>query len=288
MENKNIKFAFFGTPHVASETLLVLINNGYIPSIIITSPDKKSGRGMQLNPTKVSILAHEYNIPCLKIEKIDQEFIDEFKNFKIDLSIVVAYGKILPEELINSPKFGTINIHYSLLPKYRGASPLEQALLLGDKKTGISIQQMVFKLDSGPIITKKEILIDINEDKETLRNKLVKLGANTLIEILPKIITQEINPEIQDESNSSYCKKIKKEDGQIDIINGNDLENYNKYRAYSGWPGVYFFAIKNGKNIRIKITKAIYENNSFIIKRVIPEGKKEVNYSDFLNSNISL
>lgn len=280
----NFKFAFFGTPDVASKTLDILFNEDYIPSIIITSPDAPSGRGMRIKESPVSIWAKEHNIKCLKPEKIDPIFINQFKELGIDLSMVVAYGKILKEELIQSPKFGTINIHYSLLPKYRGASPLESSLLNGDEKTGVSIQQMVFKLDSGPIMEKEETIIDINETKEDLKNRLIKIGANLVCKIIPKIINNDIKRIDQDESIATNCSKIDKKDGELDL-NNNPIENWNKYRAFYGWPGTYFFKEKNKNKIRIKITSAKYENNSFIIERVIPEGKKEISYKDFLNQN---
>jgi methionyl-tRNA formyltransferase len=283
MENKNLNFIFFGTPEVASKTLEILKENGYMPSIIVTSPDKASGRGLEIHETPVAIWARENKIKTLKPEKLTPEFIEELEPNLLEpnsLSIVVAYGKIIPEILINKPKLGTINIHYSLLPKYRGASPLEACLLNGDSETGVSIQQMAYKLDSGAIISEEKINIDINDTKDVLRDKLIKLGGDLLSKIIPNIINKTINPKIQNESGVTFCKKIKKEDGEINI-EGNAKENWNKYRAFYGWPGIFFF--KNNK--RIKITKAKYENNSFIIERVIPEGKKEISYKDFLNQN---
>lgn len=275
------KFAFFGTPEVASETLEVLFEHGYTPTVVVTSPDRRSGRGMHMTETPVSLWAKEKNITCLKPEKIDDDFIHEFKTFGMDLSIVIAYGKIIPEVLINLPKSGTINIHYSLLPKYRGASPVEEALLHGDSKTGVSIQKMQFKLDTGPIIKDKEVDIFPYEVKTELLQRLTKTGAELLVETLPKILKGDVNLKTQDETSATYCKKMKKEDGLLDL-DENKQANYNKYRAFYGWPGTYFF--KNNK--RVKITKAKYENDSFIIERVVPEGKKEISYSDFLNSNI--
>ena len=282
---EKLNFAFFGTPTVASLTLDIMARNGYVPSIIVTSPDKPAGRGLKMTPTPVSLWAEKNNIPCLKPEKITPEFINNLKPDIYNLFVVVAYGKILPEILINAPKLGTINIHYSLLPKWRGASPLEASLINGDDVTGVSIQQMVYKLDSGPILAEKEITIDEKITKEELRNKLIEMGGNLLCEILPKIVNKNITPEIQDESKATYCSKINKEDGELDIVNGNPKENYNKYRAFSGWPGTYFFATKHNKKIRVKIKEAVYENNLFIINRVTPEGKKEISYEDFLRQN---
>ena len=269
----NLKFVFFGTPDVASKTLEILKINGYLPSLIVTAPDKPQGRKMIVTPPPVKVWARENNIPYLQPEKINEEFILKLSTFNLELSVVVAYGKILPEELIKMPKLGTINIHYSLLPKYRGASPVEACLLNGDTETGVSIQQMVFKLDSGDVIAKEKINIDINDTKIELREKLINTGGNLLCKIIPSIVNQNLRPEPQNESDVTFCKKIKKEDGEIDP-NGKSKDNWNKYRAFFGWPGVFFFE----NNKRIKITKARYENNKFVIEKIIPEGKKETNY----------
>lgn len=284
MHKQDLNFIFFGTPDVANKTLIILKNKGYIPKIIITSPDKPSGRGLEMHETPVSVWAKENNIKCLKPEKLTEEFISKLKTENYDLSIVVAYGKIIPEPLIKMPNLGTINIHYSLLPKYRGASPLEACLLSGDEETGISIQQMEYKLDSGPILREEKIDIGINDTKGELRDTLIDLGANVLCDILPQIINKEIIAKPQNESLASFCTKIKKEDGEIDIVDGNPRENWNKYRAYNGWPGTFFFIEKNKKKIRIKIKHASYRDNTFIINRVTPEGKKETSYDEFKRS----
>jgi len=281
---EKLNFVFFGTPTVASQTLDILAKNGYVPSIIITSPDKPAGRGLKMTPTPVSDWAQKNNIECLKPEKIDQEFTLKLSTFNFQLFVVVAYGKILPEVVINAPKLGTINIHYSLLPKYRGASPLEACLLNGDEETGVSIQQMEYKLDSGAILAEEKLEISINETKEEIREDLIKLGANVLCDILPEIQQKKIIPKKQNEANATFCTKIKKEDGEIDI-NGNSKENWNKYRAFSGWPGTFFFIEKNEKKIRCKITKAKLENNQFVVEKIIPESKKEISYEDFLKQN---
>lgn len=283
MDTHDHNFIFFGTPTLAKDTLEILKTQGYLPKVIVTAPDRPSGRGMQLHQTDVATWAEAHGIECLKPEKITAEFLEQLNPGAYDLSIVVAYGKILPEKLITSPRYGTLNIHYSLLPKYRGASPLEQAFLQGDTETGVSIQQMAFKLDSGPILAEEVVLIHIDDTKDTLRSILTERGALLLAQLLPSVYTQKLSPRIQDEARASFCTKIKKEDGEIDPA-GDAQTNYNKYRAYYGWPGVYFFIEKQGKKIRIKITQASYENNSFVIKRVIPEGKKEVSYSDFIKT----
>ena len=274
MQENKLYFAFWGTPVVARDTLEILFQNGYIPRVIISSPDAPSGRGLEVHESPVSVWAREHGIECLKPEKINTEFLEELKKYNIDLCIVVAYGKILPKEMIDMPRLGIINIHYSLLPKYRGASPLEACILSGDEITGISIQQMELKMDTGPIIAKQELSIDINDTKETLRAKLIQLGGELLVETLENNSNWKWIK--QDESLTTYCSKIKKEDGEINP-DGNARENWNKYRAFFGWPGIFFF--KDGK--RIKITKARFENEVFIIEKVIPEGKKEISFLEF-------
>jgi methionyl-tRNA formyltransferase len=279
MEHFDKNFIFFGTPENASKTLEILIENGYIPFLVITNPDRPAGRGLALTKSPTKIVAEKYNIPVLTPEKIDTEFINILKNQishmsdMWELNIVVAYGKILPEELINAPELGTINIHYSLLPKYRGASPVEACLLNGDIETGVSIQKMRYKLDSGPIISEEKIQIEPDETKIDLLEKLTLVGANLLIEILPNIFEDKTTEKEQDESQATITRKIKKEEGLLNL-DDDPIKNYNKYRAFYNYPGTYFFF----KDKRIKITKAKYEDGNFVIQKVIPENKKEIDF----------
>lgn len=262
-----LNFVFFGTPDVASKTLDILKSHGYIPSLIVTGPDRPLGRHFVMTPTPVKSWAIENNIPYTH----DYQTIKE----SYDLFIVVAYGKILSQEIIDMPKFGTLNIHYSLLPKYRGASPVESAILHGDTETGASIQKMVFKLDAGPIIAESKITIEQNDTTTTLRNKLIPLGVNLLITALEKKIFEGVP---QDESHATRCGKIKKEDGLVNPFTDNPQELWNKYRAYYGWPGIYFL---DKDNKRVKITTARYTSNTFIIERVTPEGKKDIDWETY-------
>ena len=263
-----LNFVFFGTPDVASETLEILKQAGHLPSLIITATDKPQGRKMILTPSPVKTWAIENNIPYIQPEKIKVEDLPE-----ADLYIVVAYGKILEEVIINKPKLGSINIHYSLLPKYRGASPVESAILHGEKETGVAIQKMVYQMDAGNIIAPEKIDILPTETAPELRIRLIKLGGELLVKTLPKIISGDIKETKQDESLATFCKKIKKEDGLINLEDDGE-KNYNKFRAYAKWPRTFFF--KDGK--RIIITKAKLENGQFVIEKIIPEGGKEVAY----------
>ena len=265
-----MKFVFFGTPDVASETLEILKQAGYLPTLIVTAPDRPAGRKMLLTPPPVKTWAIENNIPYIQPEDI-KDLVVGLPS--VDLFIVVAYGKIMPENLIKLPRLGSINIHYSLLPKYRGASPVESAILNGDNESGVSIQQMEFKMDTGPILAVEKTPIGESETAPELRARLIKIGGEILVKILPDFVQGKINPSPQDDSQATKCKKMTKEDGLINLEE-DGVKNYNKFRAYAKWPRTFFF--ENDK--RVIITDATLENNKFIIKKVIPEGGKEIIY----------
>lgn len=308
MNNKNLNFVFFGTPDVASETLEILKNNGYTPSLIVTAIDKPQGRKMVLTLPPAKTWAIENGVPYVQPEKIQeveniifrrglasddepisgifnpQKFRTEeksiFSTSEYDFFLVVAYGKIMPESLIKIPRLGSINIHYSLLPKYRGASPVESAILAGETETGVSIQQMEYKMDAGPILAEEKVAILPDETTEELRRRLIKVGGELLIKTLPEILENKIIPKNQNEQEATFCKKIKKEDGLVDTENESADTLYNKYRAYNKWPRIYFFQ----DNKRIIITEAKLEDKKFILKKVIPEGKKETTWEEYLKT----
>ncbi len=271
-----MNIAFFGTPPFTTDFLYTLVASGYPPSLVVTGPDRPSGRGMTLASPAPKVWADEHTIKVLQPEKLDDAFFAELSQTQWDLFVVVAYGKIMPQRVIDLPKYGTINVHYSLLPKYRGATPAESAILNGDTTTGVTIQQMVYKLDAGNILSKKEIAIDPIDTTPILRDKLNTEALTLLPETVKKIIDGTIAPTAQDESFVTTCTKISKEDGEINLLD-NAITNDRKYRAYYGWPGSYFF--DNGK--RVKITKAHLEAQTFVIDEVIPENGKRMPYSVF-------
>lgn len=272
-------FAFFGTPSVASETLATLIERGFTPALVVTSPDAPRGRGLVLTPTPVKELALSHNIPVLTPEKLDADAITAIRTYACDYALVVAYGKIFPEELIASFSKGVLNVHYSLLPKYRGATPLETALLAGENETGVTIQKMVKELDAGDIIAQSATPIGANETARELRPRLISMGAELLVATLPKYLNNELTPVSQDASLATRAYKIKKEDGLLDL-SAPASENWNKYRAYADSIGTYF--MKDEK--RMKITSAEFASGKFRALRVIPEGKREINFADFSKS----
>lgn len=270
-------FVFFGTPDVASETLEILKSYGYIPKLIVTAPDRPVGRHFTMTPSATKVWAMENTIPFIQPEKLTPEIITSLP--LVDLFIVVAYGKILPQVLIDLPKQGTFNIHYSLLPRWRGASPVEAAILAGDTETGVTIQKMVFALDAGPIIAEERLPITSDDTTPSLRGKLIPLGAQLLAEyVIPALQNNEQMLIEQDEVFMTHCGKTKKEDGRIDPEHDDSEIMYRKYRAYQPWPGLYFF---DAAGKRIKITQARFEDKKFIIEKVIREGEKESNWQRY-------
>jgi methionyl-tRNA formyltransferase len=271
--NQLSSFAYFGTPKVSSDTLAKLIEHNFIPTIVITSPDAPKGRGLAFEPSEVKKFALAHSVPVMTPEKLDTETILEIKNKNCDYAIVVAYGKIFPSELIEIFPKGVLNVHYSLLPKHRGATPLESAFLSGDTITGVTVQKMVREVDAGDILAQESTPIAPTETVRELRPRLIALGAQLLADTLPNYLNGDLIPIKQDSSLASHTQKIKKEDGLLDIT-APAKENWNKYRAYADGIGTYFF--ENGK--RIKIVRASFKNGKFIVERIIPEGKREMDY----------
>lgn len=273
MKTKNSKIIFFGTPEISARVLEALISGGYEIAAVVTNPDAPVGRGKTVTPPPTKVLAEKHGIPVLQLEKLDSEFYKLLTtNYKPDVGIVVAYGKILPQSLIDAFPAGMLNIHYSLLPRLRGASPVENAILAGDAKTGVTIQKLVFKLDAGPIVATAEMPLDEQITAPEAKERLTDIGIKLLLETLPKYLAGEITPEEQDETQATHCKKIEKADGEI-LPSDSDIQKWRKYRAYFGWPGVFYF---DENNKRVKITEAVFENEKFTIKKIIPEGKKEM------------
>ncbi len=276
-------FAFFGTPDVARDTLSELFEFGIVPTVVITNPPAKSGRGMILTKTPVDLFAKEKNIPLLTPKILDEKNIREIQSYNCDFAIVVAYGKIFPETLIKTFQRGVVNVHYSLLPKYRGAAPVETALAHGEITTGVSLQYMQRELDAGDIIATIPVKIELIDTAQTLFKKLIPAGTKLLRDSIQAIASGAVVAIAQDAAKATYAPKIKKEAGLITMQWG-ALALWNQYRAYGKRPGTYFYAIRNEKRIRAKVCNATYENDSFFIQRIVPEGKKEQSYEEFLRA----
>ncbi|HWC58002.1 MAG TPA: methionyl-tRNA formyltransferase [Candidatus Paceibacterota bacterium] len=271
--------AFFGTPHFTVELLDALAANGYVPTLIVTAPNRPSGRGMKLQSPEPKVWGDQHNVTVLQPEKLDDTFFTTLSQTPWDLFIVVAYGKILPEQVINLPRFGTINVHYSLLPHYRGATPVESAILNGDTATGVTLQQMTYELDSGDILSVKKIPIASDDTTPTLR---AKLNAKALA-LLPKTVGQILSgtaTATPQTGSPTRCSKIKKEDGFVSLSD-DPLTLDRKFRAYQPWPGIFFDTARHGKPLRVKLTKAHLTNGVFVIDEVIPENHKRLSWERF-------
>ena len=271
------RIAFWGTPALTVPFLDMLHKHGYTPAVIITGEDKPQGRGMIITPSAPKVWAIEHGVKVLQPKKLDEEFYKELEALDLDLSIVVAYGKIIKEHMITLPKHGTINVHYSLLPKFRGATPVEATLLAGEEKTGIAIQQMVYELDAGDILASQEVVIPSTMRKKELFSILNDEAVKALSHILPDLLEGKIVGQAQNHAHATHCGKITKEDGEI-VLGENDVANWNKWRAYEGWPGVYTFGIRSGKRVRVVIKDATFTHDIFTPVRVTPEGGKEISF----------
>jgi len=261
-ENNKPHIAFFGTPEFAEDILETLIASGYTPNVVVTKPDVPAGRKKILTPSPVKVLAEKHGIPVLTPKKLDETFLDHTRVRSIDLTLVAAYGKILPKSLLDIPRYGSINVHASLLPLYRGASPIQHALLDGRTETGITLMRMEPGLDTGPIIAAKKLAIDLDDTTETLTPRLAALGGKLLARTLPDWLAGNITPEKQNDAHATHCSMIRKEDGLIDWSKPAE-KVYNAYRALTPWPGVFSFWNDGQKSVRVKFISMRPSKRSF-------------------------
>lgn len=249
-----LRTVFMGTSHLAESILNSLVECEYNIVGVYTKQDKKVGRKQELSESPVKKIAVKNSLPVFQPLRFNSETIEELKNLKPDLIIVAAYGKILPKEVLKIPGFGCINVHVSLLPKYRGPSPIQNALLNGEKETGVTIMLMDEGIDTGDILFQEKIKIDKDETSESLTGKLTELSSKTLLKTLPLWIERRISPQKQDHKKATLCQLIEREDGHI--FWEDEAENiYNRYRALYPWPGIFTFWKNNGSLLRLKLIK---------------------------------
>jgi methionyl-tRNA formyltransferase len=313
MPKHKIKVIFCGTPQFAVPCLQALAADAnFNIQSVITREDKKVGRKQIITAPPVKEMALNLGLPVLQPHSLkgNSEFISMLKGLSPDFIIVTAYGQILPAEMLNIPKYGCINLHGSLLPKYRGASPVEEALLNGDTSTGITFIKMNSRLDGGDILLIQRVKIDQEDNSLTLRAKLSLLGATLIPFLLKDIVEGQFTPIPQNDSNATYCRKISKEDGLIDLEKMSAREIINRIRAYTPWPSC--FLVINGKKLKIiealcddsheksdpsQAGKAILTGKDevafqtasglLIPKTVQLEGKNSMLIQDFLRGNSS-
>lgn len=274
-----MKYIFFGNPEFSAIILKTLFSSNYEITAVITNPDAPVGRKQILTPPPVKILAEKCGINILQPKTLTNYQLP-ITNYQLDLAIVAAYGKIIPKNILDIPRYGTINVHPSLLPKYRGASPIQNAILNGNKKTGITIMKIDEEMDHGPIFAQEELPIADSDTYESLSQKLALMGAELLIKTIPDYISGKIKPVEQKHSEATYTKIIKKEDGKINWSKS-AAEIERMIRAFYPWPAAW--AIWNGKIL--KILEAGVCNGNLEIKKLQLESGKALSFKEFLNGH---
>ena len=300
-----MNIVFFGNPEFCSFPLIELYNSKYNIVSVVTNPDKKSGRGLKLKSSFVKRKALELNISVIESDDIcSKKLFDQLSDLKPDLFVVVAFS-ILPDNILDIPKHGSINIHPSLLPKYRGSSPIQYSILNGDSETGVSIINLNSKIDSGNILAQEKVSVDKDANFGKMHEKLSILGSKMLIKVIDEISLNKDNPIKQDETKKTLAPKIKKNDLRINPDDWNDLTAYNKIRAFDPDPGAY--AYFNDKRIKLfdaflvsqKNDKSMRSGQLFVegdslfvcsssrlikIESVQLEGKRRILSSDFIKT----
>lgn len=277
MKKNNIRFAFFGTSHIAVCVLDALEKAALMPALVVTVPQKPKGRGLEAKPGAVEVWADERGIP------VAHEW-SEFESKKWDAAVIVDYGRILPRTVLDIPTRGFLNVHPSLLPRLRGASPMRSAILNDERAVGVSIMHVDEEMDHGPLVAQRRIEIsDWPPRNSELERILMEAGGALLAQILPLWIEDEVEARPQNHDLATYSQKFTKEDGLLDL-SADAYQNLLKIRALENWPGTYAFFERNGKKIRVAILSAHLENTKLVIDTVKPEGKKEMKYEEFLRS----
>jgi len=306
-----MKIAFFGTGDFSANILKSLIKDfkdDIDIKLVVSQPDKPVGRKKILEKTPVKIIAEENNIECLQPNKLreNKDFFEKLDSLDLDFIVVVAYGKIVPKEVLDAPKYGCINIHWSILPKYRWASPIQESIKAWDKKTGLTIMYMSEGMDEGDILKIEEVEIWKNNQTPDLFKKFEEIWPKLLVDTLKWVLSWEIKWQKQDDSKATYCSKIKKEDWEVNFKNETWEQIYNKYRAYYPWPGIYSYF--NWKKINFEEVELIdynwekniweadklskkeiwivcKDNKILLLKQVKLEWKKSMDILSFVNWN---
>jgi methionyl-tRNA formyltransferase len=249
-----LRLVFMGTPEFACPTLQRLIERGDEIVAVVTQPDRPKGRGQQLAPPPVKVLAERHGIPVLQPAKVRApEFIELVREMTPDLIVVVAFGQILPKALLDIPRNGCINVHASLLPRYRGAAPINWCIINGETETGVTTMQMDVGLDTGDMLVKRSTPIDPDEDSSSLHDRLAAIGADALAETLELLLAGKLVPEKQDDHLSCYAPMLKKEDGLIDWGKG-AREIKNLVRGVTPWPGAFTYL--HGRTVKVSRVSA--------------------------------
>ena len=285
MNTDKKKIALYGTSRFAVIVFAQLLQNGIVPALVITQPSRPQGRKLALSPSPAKIWALSHNIPVLQPEQLDDAFSAELRSDTFDLAIVASYGTIIPPRILALFPHHALNVHPSLLPKYRGATPLQTTILTDDRETGVTIIKLDNKMDHGPIVASKKVEIsDWPPNLLRLEETLAEAGGMLLAQTIDPWIQGKITTQPQNDNEATFTKKILKSDGELNL-SGNAYKNFLKIQAFDPWPGTYFFTERHGQKMRVKVTGASYKDGQLIIERIIPEGGKDMAYQDFLRNS---
>ncbi len=283
----NISYVFFGTGPLAESVLASLVRSGYVPSLLVTKPDAPQGRHMEVTAPYIKQWAELKGIEVFQPASLKEVTSDSpLHAKKYDVFIVASYGKIIPEDILNLPSKGVLNVHPSLLPLYRGPSPIESALLDGVMTTGVSIIKLDEKMDHGPILIQSAFMISLFSNAGTLEVECGQLGGELLIQVLPHYLEGTLLPKEQDHDKATICKKITKDLGLIHLEDDIDTVR-RKFRALTPWPSLYFFITHADKMMRVKINEIeLIKNHKSpkaedYIVTVTPEGKNQMDFESF-------
>jgi len=240
LQSTRVKIVFFGTPEFAIPSLEQLLARSHEIVLVVAQPDRPAGRGMRVQSPPTVELARERNLPVsqpLSVRK--EEFLDSMRALRPELAVVIAYGKLLPVSLLGIPKHGFLNVHASLLPRYRGAAPIQRAIEAGERETGVTIMRVDEELDHGPILGMGRIQIGPDEHAASLSARLAEAGAELLANVIDRLARGEVVEAEQDHSRATYAAKIRKEEGRVDW-NVSSRTIYDRFRAFDPWPGTFF------------------------------------------------
>ena len=306
MEKKELNLLFMGTPEISAYVFEQMILDGYHFVGLVAQPDHPVGRKGIIEKVPTKVIAEKYNIPVFQPVKIRKDF-SFMDNLKVDLVITLAYGQIVPQGFLDIPRFGCLNLHGSLLPKLRGASPVQTALINNEKVTGVTLMEMVAAMDAGRMYGKKEVIIEEDDNATSLFKKISEAAKDLVLELLPKYVNGELEGIPQDENEVTFCSLIKPEQEKLDLSK-DILEVYGYIRGLSDEPGAYLYL----DNQKLKIFKAKIandlvttevgrivqadkrglllqcQNGQLAILELQKEGKKRMDYKAFINGNQNL
>ena len=272
-----LRIIFMGTPELAGTSLRALIAAREFQIVgAVTQPDQPKGRGLHLQPSPVKQIAERANLPVLQPQRArDESFLEQLRALQPDLIAVAAYGQILPKDILDLPRFGCVNVHTSLLPKYRGAAPIQHTLLNGEAETGVTIMKMDAGLDTGDILAQQKTVIHASDNSQTLHDRLAEMGAALLVRTIPDFISGKIQPRAQPTEGVIYAPKIKKQDGQVDWAKPARII-WNRVRAMVPWPGAFTHLAEESGSHLLKIREAEVVDGAGEAGAVLHADKKEI------------